>query len=413
MKKQIPVRADPAYGIAKLLSGLPVAPVWHCDVFQTLLYIGYLTSPPKYRGFDLSTFWAWLRYGAALTNGNGALRLRQSWSDIDPHQKTILADDFGMGFPCQYLIDCHGFEDFANSTYLVETLLDGVVAPARRSLRGPSKSPDFIAVDSAGHLHILECKGTQTSRAYLTDAMRRGIDQKNNLSNASIFKSCMVGGLFVPTANSTENAEIVFIDPPASRLVRALEKLGPEPIARAVRRQSLSKMLSVAGLWTTATALLEKRVESGSISFVRDLIAGEMAFAGYKREEDGFWHKTIEYRDLEQEKDGRRLAVQTRLSIKVPDQVINFVKDVITPTGIVAPAKEIDQWIDERVQASRKERVLTVAPVSQADALPEVKKVRVKSTWDEAELEESENKISTAITSSAGICLSLERSRFA
>jgi hypothetical protein len=206
MQKQIKVQVSGKFGVDGLLPGFPAGTqaLWQCNVLTTLLWIGILTAPPRYRGFDLSTFWAWLRYASAISDHHLGLRLKPIWTEVDAHQKTVMSDDFGMGFSCHYLAEQHGIQAFANTDYLLDALVG--VTTLRPSRRGPAKSPDFIGIDAAGGLHVLECKGTQSSIDYLWTAVENGTSQKNNFTNSTPFVSCMVGGIFVPQHRSEEEA---------------------------------------------------------------------------------------------------------------------------------------------------------------------------------------------------------------
>jgi hypothetical protein len=192
MQRDIRVHVSGKFGTAGLLPGLPSHALWHCNVLTTLLWVGILTAPPRYRGFDLSTFWAWLRYASAISDKRSDLRLKPIWSEIDAHQKTVMSDDFGMGFSCHYLAEQHGIQAFANTGYLLDSLVG--LTTLQPSKRGPAKSPDFIGIDAHGKLHVLECKGTQSSVEYLMKALESGINQKNNFTNVTPFASSMVGG---------------------------------------------------------------------------------------------------------------------------------------------------------------------------------------------------------------------------
>lgn len=412
MRKSISVVVNPKYGTATLLPGLAPAASWDCDVLQALLVVGYLTTPPRYRGISLSTYWAWLRYGAAISTIQAGLSLRPIWDELDPHQKTILADDFGLGFPCHFLVEQHGFEDFADTGYLLETLFAGVVSHAARAKRGPSKTPDLIAVDSAGRLHVLECKGTQTSRKYLDTAMENGIDQKHNLTNSTIFASCMVGGLFVPQARSKEIAQLVFIDPEPDAALDALQQLDPQVISGAVRRQSFAKALGAAGLWTAARAVATGRIERSEADFVRNLESGELRFNGFDAIDGDVWRKTIEYRsletDLKQEQD--RVAYVTRLRIDVPNEVAARLKGFVSSTGQVGIA-ELDAWLTERLARVRVTRARLLRIQSKAEGPFVMRRQNVSSAWDMSSSEEAVDRAS--LTVSSGLTLSIERERFA
>lgn len=403
---------DTSYGTGGLLGGLPAAAAWDCDVLQALLVTGYLTTPPKYRGVSLSTYWAWLRYGAAISTRDSSLRLRPVWDELDPHQKTILSDDFGMGFPCHYLVEQHGFEDFADTAYLLDSLLTGTVSHAARSKRGPSKTPDLIGVDSQGRLHVLECKGSQTSRSALDDALARGVDQKNNLSNGSVFSSCMVGGLFVPQASSGETAQLVFIDPEPDPALRRLQEIDPSVIARAVRRLSFAKALGTAGLWAAASAVATGRVSLAEADFVRDLEAGELRFNGFAKSSEETWRKTVEYRSLETDLkgDAERAAYVTRLVIDVPDVVVKQIGNLVGQSGVIG-GSDIDDWLDERLTRERKTDLRTIYSRSLDAQRSVMRRRKVSSAWV---MSSAEDDIDAAgISVSSGVRFRIERQRFA
>lgn len=367
MKRNIDVRTDLSFGSDQILPSLPASCTWDCDIDLTMLAIGYLTAPPRFQGLSLSHYWAWLRYRVALQSTGNDLRLRRIWGEIDSHQKTVLSDDFGMGFPCHYLIDQHGFEDFADTKFLIRHLLGGVVAVLGSDLRGPSKSPDFIAVDNAGRLHILECKGSQSSRKSLQAAIARGIPQKNNLSNGTLFTSCMVGGIFVPQYKSNERAEIVFADPEVDDLLAKLGDLGPEKVGAGVRRISLAKTLSMLGLWKAASAVVEGRVQRQDVSFVRDLAKGELAFAGFaKDDKNGSWKRTIDFRslDIHPRLPIRSVSVTTTLTLEVPLSLVQLFAKAVRQDGRVNQG-EIDQWISTQLSQNRVRRAVKDEPSQQ------------------------------------------------
>ena len=74
------------------------------DVFQALLAVGEMTRLPGLAGLQLADFWAWLRYFSAVDAAR-TLCLRSEWDDLDPHQKTILSDDWGVGFTSSVVKD--------------------------------------------------------------------------------------------------------------------------------------------------------------------------------------------------------------------------------------------------------------------------------------------------------------------
>lgn len=136
------------------------------NVPAMLLKIGYLTTPVSSPGVSLSEFWAWVRYFAAIAN-QPDLRLTQSFSDLDAHQKMILSDDFGMGVPILWLGEKLALDRVVDGRYFMQRFAASVGAMQYRvKKRGPNKTPDFVARDTNGIWHIIECKGTQSNADY-------------------------------------------------------------------------------------------------------------------------------------------------------------------------------------------------------------------------------------------------------
>jgi hypothetical protein len=131
-----------------------------------LMMIGYLTTPTSSTGVSLSEFWAWVRYLAAISD-DPHLSLTHSFAELDAHQKTILSDDFGMGVPILWLWDRLSLEQIVDGRYFMQKIAAAVGATQRRTAkRGPNKTPDFVARDSSGMWHVIECKGTQSGSEF-------------------------------------------------------------------------------------------------------------------------------------------------------------------------------------------------------------------------------------------------------
>ncbi|HDR9188846.1 TPA: hypothetical protein QDB51_002925 [Burkholderia vietnamiensis] len=409
MNRIIEVVGDPSYGTNQLLPGLPAVSNWNCNILLALTQIGLLTAPPRYHGFHLSTFWAWLRYVPAIDSRKADLRLRRAWSEMDPHQKTILADDFGVGFSCQYLIDNHQLQFFADTRYVLDRCLGTLVSPVTVN-QGKFKSPDFIGVDAFGHLHVIECKGSQSSRGYLKTAMESGIDQKNNLSG-NIFRSCMVGGFFVPQFNNKEVAQLRFIDPAPDPRMRMLADVEPGAIVRAIRILAFAKFLSAAGLWRSASVLTEGRAVSTDVNFVRDLRTGELRFAGYERQLDsGDWVKEIDYRSFEEQGSDSvdAQAIKTSLKIRIPDYIADLAHSAVTPDGTVN-LNTLDAELASREKLNRHTVELPREIVEEGIRMDLDQTTRAPETsWHRDELGEN----SASITTPFGIELSLSRAQF-
>jgi hypothetical protein len=74
------------------------------DLASALLMLGTLTMPNVFSPASPGRFWAWLRYFLAPAASDD-LRVTMDFSDLDPHQKGILSDDFGVAISTQWLFD--------------------------------------------------------------------------------------------------------------------------------------------------------------------------------------------------------------------------------------------------------------------------------------------------------------------
>lgn len=415
MQKDINVRVDTIFGVAQLLPGLQAAVAgnnpWKADMLAALLVTAILTSPPRYRPFNQNTFWAWLRYAPAISLRHPELRLRRAWSEIDPHQKTILSDEFGMGIPALYLMQKFGFEDFTDTRYLLNRLLPGVVSPAAMAKNGAAKLPDFIAIDSLNRLHILECKGTQ-SNASFGQALSRGVQQKNNLSNAGIFTSIMVSALFIPQFQDSQAPELLFIDPELDEVLRLLaERVDPERLRLEIRLQALAKALSAAGLWQMASGIGGGAVRPDSAEYVRSLGRGELRASGFELSK-GHWIRQVQVRMLEPLDTGNMTGdeealepVDTYLKISIPDPLMREVSEAVRTDGRIVEVPLMN-WVAQ----SLRNKHLAAPPLQlltrRGEGDGEVAVEARASSWTTSEEEDS-----AKLTTTADITFEIARKR--
>ena len=309
--KTIEVEIDTSCGLtgipSKLKTLLPHPPSWAADERLAFSMVAIATAPPSYVGFTLADTWAHQRYFAAVDPVATELRLRSEWDDLDPHQKTILADDWGVGFPLLYLqqkLDL--FDIVGTDAWLkyLEKIVGKINIPKKKN--GPPKLPDYIAIDSALRLHAFECKGTQTSRAHLSKQIKSGVLQVSNLKSTgalpskmhSRFDSWLVAGLYVPTSKAKAQPLLLIADPDYSELAKAIERVGDEEkVLGTIRAVSLCQQLSAIGLPRLATTLFNRftspeeakflHFESGHNRETRfmgfEQVAGDMQATRYAR----------------------------------------------------------------------------------------------------------------------------------
>ncbi len=182
------------------------------NLIEVLIHIGMVTRHPEDHGININTYWAFLRYMNCFKEGEN-FKLSKKWEDVDSHQKTILSDDFGMGFASYLLTKYMDIIAIVDTGFFLK-YLPSSLGVNKKSKKGPSKTPDFILLDRSGDLHILECKGTQTSINRLEKQLSDGKEQVDNLNDpGGIISEKLVTGIFIPQFKSTEQAYFKIIDP--------------------------------------------------------------------------------------------------------------------------------------------------------------------------------------------------------
>ncbi len=234
---------------------------WDMNFPAMLLMIGYLTTPTTSTGVSLSEFWAWVRYLSAITPDSD-LRLTNSFSELDAHQKTILSDDFGVGAPLLWLSERFDLDRIVDGRYFVEYLAPRLGATQYRTAkRGPNKTPDFVARDATGVWHVIECKGTQSGSGYSDRQLGNagpppsgGIAQKRSIVfPAGYTGQRLVSGLQIGVPNGDPSC-LTIVDPESEDPFRVNEAdmaLADDAATRCV----VSKALRQAGYEVAAETM--------------------------------------------------------------------------------------------------------------------------------------------------------------
>src|SRR5947209_4054910 len=225
-----------------------------------LIHTALRTRPPISTGIHLADYWDWMRYGPAI-DSDPYLGLRKEWDDVDPHQKTVLSDDLGMGFTTYLLSRALKLKSFADTLHFVNVAYPGKYSFVSKNKNGRYKSPDFIAMDSSGNsdsISVVECKGTQSTMRQLEKAMSDGVAQKNNVSPApgssSKINHKLVAGLFIPS-RARGSAVIRICDPDYGELSEIFEAIPAERLEPAVVQIDLAKSFTLMGLHSIARTL--------------------------------------------------------------------------------------------------------------------------------------------------------------
>jgi len=240
---------------------LPVVPTY------MLLRLGVVTTPVVENLADICSTWAYFRYLWAFdipAQGtiDPVLRLSEAARNIDFHQKGLLSDQVGVGMAALLL-----------GTYLNAPL----AADVSVAMDDPSwpidlqyeASPDYLFFDATQtSLFIVECKGSQTSRSYALDQLRRGTEQVPSLTFTD---GRTPPSLVIATWLSKDGTEVFLVDPPddedaSPKRPEKAERVGQRDwrvrsdaeFTRATTLVSEAKVLSFAGADQAAASKLER-----------------------------------------------------------------------------------------------------------------------------------------------------------
>jgi hypothetical protein len=219
--------------------------------------LGRITTPPITELIDLSSTWAEIRYLWAFVpnfdpNRLRALRLNPTVKALDFHQKTLLSDEFGVGFAAYFMFVC------ARASDPVDVFVAKRGGQVR--LRGNSRRslPDYIfSGPQPGQFFILECKGTQSSRATAINQLQRGAEQ---VLTVDIAGAQNVTRLII-AAWLQQAITLLIVDPEEeddrSVEVRKLSRWEPEDVSLFAD----AKRLTYIGDLTAASELVRERME--------------------------------------------------------------------------------------------------------------------------------------------------------
>lgn len=231
---------------------LAAAPTQTIDVGRALLMLGSLTTPNGLSPGSPERYWACVRYFSACAASRD-LRIRTIFADLDPHQKGILSDDLGVAISTEWLIrQLGGVNDIVDGRRFVINM--GVRRKKRERLPkvGPGKCPDFVIEDRFGKFHVLECKGTQSGRAYLNAAMSTGRAQKHGIRVARALRGeSLVIGLALAKEGDDYRSQLVVIDPEEEPLTEVRQG-DASKASNVMARLSLARALNLGGFSQTA-----------------------------------------------------------------------------------------------------------------------------------------------------------------
>lgn len=247
------------------------------DFLRAMLWIGVMSVPIQIPRWWLASQWAVLRYIAAADHGNQRLRLHPAIDDLESHHKTVLSDDWGVGLSLQWLDARLKYKHIVHGAFAMRALrLAGLARYGKRRKRGPSKCPDFFAVDRQSKIHLIECKGNQAGPSHIEKQFKHGRKQKRNIrfENESLVAQRLLCGVAIASQRSSWESTLKVADPPPREEYSAYEVLAEniQPIA-----DTFKKVLFVQGLIAAGAGRLAHRLypletaaeEQGQINEIR------------------------------------------------------------------------------------------------------------------------------------------------
>jgi hypothetical protein len=246
---------------------------WHqyrINYLNLLHMIGFLTVPSNSRGVSLAEYWAQLRYLHVPDYTTDNLIVRDEYENIDPHQKTILSDDFGIGISMYWLISALNIlpGQVCDGLYFYKNMAGrfGATVCANGAVNGAQKTPDFVAPDQNNKWHVIECKGTQgrnstrNSQFGRTDvhgtpldggrAQKRTIHFPHQLAGEQL-----VAGVKIATKNNDNITDLKIMDPESEPVLK-LNDQTIEYVYDPVYRNTTSKLLTMMGASELAAQFL-------------------------------------------------------------------------------------------------------------------------------------------------------------
>ncbi|MGA7314343.1 MAG: hypothetical protein WBX22_10255 [Silvibacterium sp.] len=128
---------------------------------------------------------------------------------MDFHQKTLLSDEFGIGFAGLILEEEFDAAQFADVSI---ALGDPQIYQDIRQRGGTQ--PDYLmwGADPNSPYYVVECKGSQTSRSTSFDQMRRGLEQVPSIVFGAGPRQVMT--LVIATCMEEKRTTVFIVDPP-------------------------------------------------------------------------------------------------------------------------------------------------------------------------------------------------------
>ncbi|MCK5833131.1 hypothetical protein KAH81_05610 [bacterium] len=177
----------------------PVLPMHLCRT------IGEACAVESAGPLDLMSLYPFWKYGFCFSEGEN---LRLSFSEIDPHKKANLSDEFGMGF-CAWAMEeifhCEAWCDTADALDQNEVEALGL------------SRPDFVCTFPDGSFGIFEAKGTTTGRSSANSQASDGKYQTTQIVPTSgIVRVRCCTAVSLERDSASNNTRLLLLDPPSA-----------------------------------------------------------------------------------------------------------------------------------------------------------------------------------------------------
>ncbi len=212
--------------------------------------LGTLTMPNILSPASPALFWGWLRYYLAVASSND-LRVTMDFSDLDPHQKGILSDDFGVAIATHWLSNKLGpFTHIVDGRRFANQFSRLLRRQHKSTAKvGMSKAPDFVMHDIYGKWHVLECKGTQSGREYQRSVLKTAVVQKRALQLiGSIKGEQLASSLFIANEDGHSSSHLKIVDPDDDDPLLRLTDQQADEMVRSANRLTVAQALGSIGL---------------------------------------------------------------------------------------------------------------------------------------------------------------------
>jgi hypothetical protein len=249
------------------------------DFLGGLVWAGVTSVPTRLPRWWIASQWAVTRYVAAADHTTRKLRLHPAVDDLDTHHKSVLSDDWGVGLALQWLATRLQYKYVVHGAFAMRELREkGVAQFVKRKKRGPSKCPDFFAVDPQDKIHLIECKGNQSGPNDTDVQFIRGKQQKQSVlfHSEALVGQRLLTGVAIAGPDSTWQSTLKVADPTPDREAApySIDATSVTPLIESFKRVVVVQGLIAAGASRIAHALFPKETDTEGVRLFSDLPVG-------------------------------------------------------------------------------------------------------------------------------------------